>query len=102
MCTHCGPEDCRGDTCSICWGRSLLLCEVVSSPFQEVCERLSTGVELSQSRVGARSPGWWGWSMGRGRGDSEGLFHPRESRTFHLSVRGQAPQTCSSFHALCL
>lgn len=40
---------------------SPMLCEVVSSPFLEVCDRLSVGVRFSQSCGGARSPGWWGW-----------------------------------------
>lgn len=61
MHTPCGGPRTAGETpVPSVGGRSLLLCEVVSSPFLEECERLSVGVTFSQACGGAQSPGWEG------------------------------------------
>lgn len=72
-----------------------MLCEVVSSPSLEVCKRLSVGVNFSQlcgelqALDGVEVDGGWLERM------SFKIFSTPESLEFHLSVRGQALQTCS-------
>lgn len=77
-----------------------MLCDVVSSPSLEVCKRLSVGVKFSRSRGEIRAllggGGSWGWLDRM----PFKIFSTPESLEFHLSVWGQAVQTCSSFDAL--
>lgn len=80
-------------------GRSLLLCEVVSSPFLEVCEA-ECWCQVFSVMWGSWEPWMVGVVDGEGWGVTFKAFSTPESLEFHLSVRGQALQTCSSFDAL--